>query len=139
MEKFTKWPAIGKTTLQSPKHLNGSSEILKPQMWIIRKGWCKINVTTHMKMNIVAFRGYICTLYWPVRLIIEFLTFQEAFQTIFMGFAKSTLHFDEFFWQNWDFCKNSFCTKIDVNLDSEVLQKPTLAHQKAQGVSFLAN
>ena len=61
------------------------------------KGWCKKNVTTIMKMSIVLFSGYICTLYWLVRFIIEFLTFQEAIQTIFIGFAICTLHFDEFF------------------------------------------
>ena len=85
-------------------------------------------------MDIVGFshfNGYVCTLYWLVRLIIEFLTFQEAIQAIFIGFANSTLHFDKFIWKNWDFCKKLFCTKIDANLDSEVLQKPKIAHQKA--------
>ena len=35
------------------------------------------------------------------------------------------------FWQNWWFCQNQFCSKTDIVLDSDVLQKPTIAHWKA--------
>ena len=54
------------------------------------------NVTTSVKMNIAAFRGYNCTLYGIVKLITEFLAFQKAIQTIFIGFAKSTLQLGNF-------------------------------------------
>ena len=53
--------------------------------------------TTIVKMSIAAFRGYNGRLYGLVKLITLFLTFQKAIQTIFIGFANSTVHFDEFF------------------------------------------
>ena len=43
------------------------------------------------------------------------------------------------FLQNQGFCKIKFCNKIDVNLVSDVPQKPTIAHWKAFGVSNLPN
>ena len=89
-----------------------------------------------IEINITALRGYKCIFCWLVKLITEFLAFQKAIQTIFISFENSTLHFDKLFWQNWEFWKNSFCTKIDVNLNSDVLQKPTIAHQKASSVFF---
>ena len=36
-----------------------------------------------------------------------------------------------FFDRIQDFAKNIFFTKTDVNLNSDVLQKPTIAHWKA--------
>ena len=82
-------------------------------------------------MNIAAYRGYICMLNWLKKFITKFLMFQKDIQTISTGFAYSTFHFDEVLWQNWGFCKNQFYTKIDVNLDSDFSQKPTIAHKKA--------
>ena len=78
----------------------------------------KKNVTTIVKMNIAAVRGI---LYWLVKLITVFLTFQKAIQTFFIGVANSTFHFDKFLKQNCRFCKNQCCTEIDVDLNSDVL------------------
>ena len=84
------------------------------------------NVTTIVEVNIAAYRGYICMLNWLKKFITKFLMFQKDIQTISIGFEYSTFHFDEVLWQNW-----GFCTKIDVNLDSDFSQKPTIAHEKA--------
>ena len=97
------------------------------------KGWCKKNVTTIAKMNIAAFRGYECILYWLIKLSSEFLRFQKATQTIFIGFAYSTLHFDEYFLTKlWifqklilhlDWCKSGFrCPTEAYNSSSESLK-----------------
>ena len=51
------------------------------------------NDTMIVKMNISAFRGKNCLLYWLLKLIIEFLTFWKAIQANFIGFTNSTLHF----------------------------------------------
>ena len=72
------------------------------------KGWCKKNVTTIVKLSIAAFRGCNCILYWLVKLITVFLTFQKAIQTIFIGFANS----DDFFYKIEDFAKNNFALKL---------------------------
>ena len=95
------------------------------------KGWCKKNYTTIVKMNIAAFRGYNCILYWLVKLITEISTFQKAILTIFVVSGNAALQFDKIFWQIGGCCKNQFCSKIDVNLDSDIQQKPTLTHQIA--------
>ena len=63
----------------------------------VHKGWCKKNVTTIANMNIAVFGGYKCILYWLIKLSTDFLRFQKAIQTIFIGFPYSTLHFDEYF------------------------------------------
>ena len=60
------------------------------------KGDAKKNVTTTVKMNTAAF----CILYGLAKLIKGFLILQKAIQTISIGFANSTLHFDECFRQN---------------------------------------
>ena len=44
-----------------------------------------------------------------------------------------------YFLQIWGFCKIIFCSKIDVNLVSDVPLKPKIAHWKAFGVSNLPN
>ena len=46
---------------------------------------------------------------------------------------------DDFFLQIWGFCKIKFCSKFDVNLDSDVPQKPTIAHWKEFSISILPN
>ena len=95
------------------------------------KGWCKKNYTTIVKMNIAVLRGYDCIYHCLVKLITDFLMYQAAIQTIFIGLASFALHFDKLYEQNWGFCKNWFCTKIDVNLDSDVLLRPIVAQRKA--------
>ena len=51
-------------------------------------------------MNRAALRGYDCIFYCLVKLITDFLMFQAAIQTIFIGLASSALHFDKLFEQN---------------------------------------
>ena len=63
-------------------------------------------------MNIAVFRGYNCILYGLVKLITESLTLQKAIKTVFIGFANSTLHFDEFLNKIEDFAKNNFALKL---------------------------
>ena len=43
------------------------------------------------------------------------------------------------FLQIWGFCKMKFCSKIDVNLDSDIPQKSMIAHWKASSVRILPN
>ena len=61
------------------------------------KGWCKKNDTTIVKINIAAFSDYNCILYWLVKLITEFLSFQKAIQTIFIGFIDLVAQIYEHF------------------------------------------
>ena len=65
--------------------------------WVCIKGWCKKNDTTIVKINIAAFSDYNCILYWLVKLITEFLSFQKAIQTIFIGFIDLVAQIYEHF------------------------------------------
>ena len=63
-------------------------------------------------MNIAVFRGYNCILYGLVKLITESLTLQKAIKTVFIGFANSTLYFDDFFDKIENFAKIDFALKL---------------------------
>ena len=67
-------------------------------------GDAKKNVTTIVKMNIAAFRGYICILNCLEKFIAKFLTYQKAIKTI----SILMISFDK----TEDFAKIDFSLKL---------------------------
>ena len=64
------------TIVEDIKSYDILNKVIKSDNIIIDNFWFLKNFTTIVKLNICAFRGYNCILYWLVKLITEFLTFQ---------------------------------------------------------------